>query len=335
MSSLNLNTLADRAFVNVQSEIDAGRIPGAVLGLIDRQGQRSVRCAGMAQLVPVQRALAPDSYFDLASLTKVLFTTPRILHHCEQGKFSLHDPLIKVLPDLQQYNPQSWIREISFAQCLSHQTALPAVEPIYTYGTDTTQLRAFVLQRQWQAGSVVYSDINYMLLGLALERIEGVRIRDMYAGDGFSFSADPSSCAATEYCFWREKMLCGDVHDENCHALEGAGHAGLFGAANSILNHAHGLLDGTACSARTLEAMRHKVSDTRTYGWQYAHTGWSGGSRCSADTIGHTGFTGTGLWIDFDNGLAWTLLSNRIHPTRHCNSRITQLRQAVGESLYS
>jgi len=73
------------------------------------------------------------------------------------------------------------------------------------------------------------------------------------------------------------------------------------------------------------------LSDTRTHGWERSHEGWSGGRLCGPGTIGHTGFTGTGLWIDFDKGKAWTLLTNRIHPTRHFNSGIATLRQAVGD----
>jgi hypothetical protein len=77
--------------------------------------------------------------------------------------------------------------------------------------------------------------------------------------------------------------------------------------------------------------MRTPLSDKRTHGWEHAHAGWSGGDRCSAATIGHTGFTGTGLWIDFDAGRAWTLLTNRIHPTRHFDSGISDLRRQVGD----
>ena len=77
--------------------------------------------------------------------------------------------------------------------------------------------------------------------------------------------------------------------------------------------------------------MRTPLSATRTHGWERAHPGWSGSDACSNGTIGHTGFTGTGLWLDFDRGRAWTLLTNRIHPTRHFDSGIAALRRAVGD----
>jgi CubicO group peptidase (beta-lactamase class C family) len=79
--------------------------------------------------------------------------------------------------------------------------------------------------------------------------------------------------------------------------------------------------------------MRTPLSDTRTHGWQRAHPGWSGGDAAPAGCIGHTGFTGTGLWIDFAKGRAWTLLTNRIHPTRHFDSGIAALRRAVGDAI--
>jgi CubicO group peptidase (beta-lactamase class C family) len=82
-----------------------------------------------------------------------------------------------------------------------------------------------------------------------------------------------------------------------------------------------------------LDAIRTPVEGHRTAGWEIRFPGWSGGQSCSPGTIGHTGFTGTGLWVDFDRGLAWTLLTNRVHPTRHFDSGIFTLRPETGEAL--
>ncbi|MEF0941165.1 serine hydrolase domain-containing protein [Rhizobium sp. BR 362] len=321
----------DRAFQPVEAAIAAGRIPGGVLGIIDRDGNRMVRAIGWAQKVPVMRPMFADTWFDLASLTKVIFTTPRILALVEAGTIDLDAPLITLLPDLRQYDAAAWERKVTFRQCLGHQTPFPAVEPLYTYGRGPDLLRAFVLQREWRAGPPVYSDINFILLGLALERLTGQTIRDMNAGPGFAFSSEPHQTAATEDCTWRHRVLVGEVHDDNCSALQGAGHAGLFGTAGSILDFALGLLTGNSASERSIALMRTPLSATRTHGWERPYEGWSGGSLCSPGTIGHTGFTGTGLWIDFDKGRAWTLLTNRIHPTRHFDSGIVALRQIVGD----
>ncbi|MDP1730581.1 MAG: serine hydrolase [Devosia sp.] len=321
----------DRAFHPVEAAVADLRIPGAVLGIVERGGGRVVRATGSAQLVPKARPMRVETWFDLASLTKVIFTTPRILALAESGVIDLDAPLISVLPDLRQYDDKAWERKVTFRQCLGHQTPFPAVVPIYTYGRDADLLRAFILQREWPAGDPVYSDINFILLGLAMERLNGQTIRQMDPGAGFAFSADPDAAAATEDCTWRHRVLSGEVHDDNCAALQGAGHAGLFGTAGSILDFAQGLLEGTAASERAITLMRQPLSATRTHGWERPHEGWSGGLLCSPGTIGHTGFTGTGLWIDFDRGKAWTLLTNRIHPTRHFDSGIASLRQLVGD----
>jgi CubicO group peptidase (beta-lactamase class C family) len=319
----------DRAFAPLAAAIEAGRIPGGVLGVVDRDGNRAVRALGAAQLVPERRPMSEATWFDLASLTKVLFTTPRILALAEAGRIDLDAPLTSVIPDFRQYNADNWERKVTLRQCLGHQTPFPAVFPIYTYGRDPDLLRAFVLQHQWEAGPAVYSDINFILLGLALERLEGKTIRAMDAGSGFAWSADPAQAAATEDDTWRHRVLVGEVHDDNCSALAGAGHAGLFGTADAILDFAAARLADSGPEA----LIRTPLSSRRTHGWERPYEGWSGGEFCSPETIGHTGFTGTGLWIDFARGHAWTLLTNRIHPTRHFDSGIVALRRAVGDLI--
>jgi CubicO group peptidase (beta-lactamase class C family) len=305
-----------------------------VLGLVDRDGNRAVRSIGSAQLVPEQRPMADDTWFDLASLTKVIFTTPRILALAEAGTIDLDAPLTTVIPDFRQYNPEgNWERKVTFRECLGHQTAFPGVVPIYTYGTDPNLLRAWVLQHEWPAGPAVYSDINFILLGIALERLSGKLIRQQDPGPGFAWSADPLAAAATERDAWRGRVVVGEVHDENCYALQGSGHAGLFGTAASVLSYAQGLLDGTGAAAKSIELMRTPLSERRTHGWEHPYAGWSGGDRCNGSVIGHTGFTGVGLWLDFDRGLAWSLLTNRVHPSRHFDSGIFALRRTVGDII--
>ncbi len=329
--SMQFQERFDRAFVPLEQSVATSRIPGGVLGMIDLEGNRQLRAVGSAQKVPSVRPMLADTWFDLASLTKVIFTTPRILALAEAGTIDLDAPLTTLLPDLRQYSAEAWERKVTFRQCLGHQTPFPAVEPIYTYGRDSELLRAFILQREWRAGPPVYSDINFILLGFALERLSGRTIRAMDAGPGFAFSAPPELSAATEDCTWRNRVLSGEVHDDNCSALQGAGHAGLFGTADAILNFARGLLDGSGAAAGSIALMRTPLSATRTHGWERPHDGWHGGALCSPGTIGHTGFTGTALWVDFDKGRAWTLLTNRIHPTRHFDSGILALRQKVSD----
>jgi CubicO group peptidase (beta-lactamase class C family) len=309
----------------------AAQIPGAVLGVVTTAGDRAVEVFGLAQREPYTSLMQRGTWFDLASLTKVLFTTPVILHLAAQGRIALDDRLVVAIPDLRQYDPGAAERRLTFRQCLSHQTHLPAVEPLYTYGQDPSTLRAFILQRVWPAGPPVYSDINFILLGIAIERLTGCSIGDLPLPSGLTFRPDPAETAATERCTWRGRVMCGEVHDENAFALGGAaGHAGLFGTVDGVLDAALRLLQDVEPG---LAGIRSRQSATRTLGWEARHEGWSGGNACSDETIGHTGFTGTGLWIDFSRGIAWALLTNRVHPTRHRQTGIEELRRGVGDLI--
>jgi CubicO group peptidase (beta-lactamase class C family) len=305
------------------------QIPGAVLGIVTTAGDRAVKALGQAQREPQTAPMRRDTWFDLASLTKVLFTTPTILRLAAHGRISLDDKLSFAIPDLRQYDLQAPERSLTFRQCLSHQTHLPAVEPLYTYGQDPATLRAFILQRVWQAGPPVYSDINFMLLGIAIERVTGCLLGEHPLPPGLTFRPDPDETAATERCTWRNRVMRGEVHDENAFALGGAaGHAGLFGTIDGVLDVALRLLRGVDPA---LAGIRTRQSASRTLGWEARRDGWSGGDICSNETIGHTGFTGTGLWIDFRRGIAWSLLTNRVHPTRHRETGIVELRRRVGD----
>jgi len=328
---MSADDIVDRAFAPLQKAVEAGRIPGGILGVVEADGSRATRVIGSAQVVPTTRPMTEGTWFDLASLTKVIFTTPRILALAEAGTIDLDAPLISVIPDFRQYNPDNWERKITFRQCLGHQTPFPGVFPIYTYGTDPNLLRAFVLQHEWPAGPAVYSDLNFILLGIALERLTGKLVRQQDPGPGFAWSADPANAAATEQDAWRGRVVVGEVHDENCYALQGSGHAGLFGTVASVLDYGQSLLTAKGVSPGVVELMRTRVGGRRTHGWELPHDGWSGGDHCSTGTIGHTGFTGVGLWVDFERGRSWTLLTNRVHPSRHFDSGIFALRRAVGD----
>jgi CubicO group peptidase (beta-lactamase class C family) len=308
-----------------------------VLGAVNEAGKIEVRVAGDAALVPERVAATRETIFDLASLTKVIFTTTEILRLVDEGRIALDDPLAKAIPDLRQYDvANAPERKLTFRQCLAHQTHLPAVEPIYTLGRDPATLKAYVLQNPWRAGPPVYSDINFILLGIAIERLRGRVLAELALPQGLTFRPDPSRCAAAERCAWRERVMRGQVHDENAFALGGvAGHAGLFGAIDGVLGFAHGLLAGTVLKAESIAALRARNAPTRTLGWEIRHEGWHGGAACSDETIGHTGFTGTGLWIDWHRRVAWALLTNRVHPTRHVETGIQELRRSVGERLIS
>jgi CubicO group peptidase (beta-lactamase class C family) len=326
--------MMEAAFAPAAAAVAEGRIPGAALGIVAADGRRWVKWAGMAALVPEPEPLNEGHWFDLASLTKVIATTTMVLRLADKGRLGLDRPLTDAIADLRQYDMEAAERRLTFRDCLGHRTFLPAVEPIYTYGGDPARLRAFVLQREWRHGPPVYSDINFILLGIAVERLTGAPLSAWPLETGLGYGPPHGPAVATESCSWRGRVLKGEVHDENAAALGGAaGHAGLFGSVAGVVGFAQGLLDGTGASPAAIEAIRTPVRDHRTCGWERRFDGWHGGNNCSAATIGHTGFTGTGLWVDFDRGLAWTLLTNRVHPTRHRETGIVELRRATGEAV--
>lgn len=310
------------------------KIPGAVLGLVAKNGERAVAFGGVAQKIGTMRKISRNTIFDLASLTKVIFTTNAIMGLVAKGQIELSDPLSKFIPDLRQYDLTAPERQLTIEQCLTHQTFLPAVEPIYSLGLDPLTMRAYILQRQWTHGAAAYSDINFMLLGIVLERVLGMPLAQQIPPRGTTFSPIAENCAATEFCTWRNRMICGEVHDENAFAFGGAsGHAGLFGAADAVLDFAHNLLNNELFPAEQTSLLFERKSPQRALGWEIKYDNWTGGQKCSANTIGHTGFTGTGLWIDPEREIAWTLLTNRVHPTRHFESGIMNLRREVGEAI--
>jgi CubicO group peptidase (beta-lactamase class C family) len=192
--------------INPVAQAVVNQIPGAALGVVTTAGDRAVDALGHAQREPQPVPMQRGTWFDLASLTKVLFTTPTILRLAAEGRTALDDRLTVAIPDLRQYDSGTAERRLTFRQCLSHQTHLPAVEPLYTYGQDPSTLRAFILQRGWQERTPVYSDINFMLLGIAIERLTGRPIDEQPLPAGLTFRPNPGETAATERCTWRGRM---------------------------------------------------------------------------------------------------------------------------------
>ena len=191
--------MIDQAFAPAAAAVASGAIPGATLGIVTADGRTWTRTAGLSAREPVAEALTADHWFDLASLTKPIFTATEILALAGQGRLDLDAPLVTAIPDLRQYDLAAPERWLTFRDCLAHRTHLPAVEPIYTYGDDPARLKAFILQREWRAGPPIYSDINYLLLGIAIERLTGAPLGAWPPGEGLGFTpAGPA--VATERC---------------------------------------------------------------------------------------------------------------------------------------
>jgi CubicO group peptidase (beta-lactamase class C family) len=135
----------------------------------------------------------------------------------------------------------------------------------------------------------------------------------------------------------------GEVHDENAFALGGvAGHAGLFGTLRGVCGYARALLTCRLHPAPVLAYLSHELAradppdaERRGFGWVLMHPGWSGSDLMSARSIGHTGFTGTGMWIDLERGRYTVLLTNRVYPSRHVESGIIALRRAFNHAAHA
>ncbi|MFD1733700.1 serine hydrolase domain-containing protein [Deinococcus malanensis] len=319
----------------VLAQAVAQGLPGAALGVVNLQGQRAALVLGQAQIFPEPVPLDQDMWWDLASLTKPLFTARQVLRATGEGRLDLDDPLQAHLPDLA-WMQGSALNSRTLRQLMTHTAGLPAWAPMYTWG-DTATIRARLLQEPWvldEPGEVRYSDLGYLLLGRVLERVYGQPLRDFVLEAGLTFMPEPSRSVATERCAWRERVLRGETHDENAAAHGGvAGHAGLFGTLDGVLDQAEALLRGSWLGAAALSAATRPYAPGRTLAFVQAQPGWSGGGLTSPDAYGHTGFTGTGLWVDPPHGLAWVLLTNRVHPTRHAGTDIQALRRAVGNTL--
>lgn len=310
-------------------------LAGAALGVVNAAGEKATLTLGYAQTEGEKIPLAGDEYWDLASLTKPLFTARQVLRATEAGLLDLDDALGQFLPELA-WMQDTPLRERTLRQLLSHTAGLPAWTPLYTWGSAET-IRARFLQEPWamgDAGAVVYSDLGYMLLGRVLEKVYGKPLGDFELEAGLTFAPDPQQSVATEHCAWRGRVLRGETHDENAASLGGvAGHAGLFGTLDGVLAQAERLLRGGWLGAAAQAAALRPLAEGRSLAWVLAQPHFSGGSLCSPQAFGHTGFTGTGLWADPQRGLAWVLLTNRVHPSRHTSIDIQDLRRKVGNTL--
>lgn len=324
-------------------------IPGAVL-LIGHNGEIVYRKAyGERSLIPKHEPMTVDTIFDAASLTKVVATTSSVMKLFEQGKIRLNDPVTKYLPEFQGGHSEITIRNL-----LTHFSGLRPdldLEPAWS-GYETGLHRALIDKPARPPGArFVYSDINFILLGEIVRRLTGQTLSD-FARDNFfeplgmrdtMFQPPPAlraRIAPTEIDPVTGQPLRGVVHDETSRYMGGvAGHAGLFTTADDLAKFAQMMLDrGDArgkriFSAATVEKFTTPQSPAdqpilRGLGWdidsQYSS---NRGDLFPIGSYGHTGFTGTSLWIDPASRTYVILLANSVHP--HRGKSLNSLRGRV------
>ncbi|MGV4878420.1 serine hydrolase domain-containing protein [Acetobacter indonesiensis] len=320
-----------------KSAVAEGKTPGAVAA-VGANGQTVWKGVfGHKALLPTPEPMTWQTLFDMASLTKVLITAPAIMQLYEQGLLQLDDPVCRYLPAFAANGKQ----DITIRLLLTHYSGLPADVDLSTpwTGKDTAVSLAMNATPEHPPGErFVYSDINFITLGLIVEKLSGLPL-DEYAARAILaplglkrsfFRPDPvlvSAIAPTQFDE-SHTLLRGVVHDPTTRRMGGvAGHAGLFSCADDMLIYAQALLARRAgkpsafpLKPETLVLMSTPQqpkgkSDLRGLGWDIAtHYSTPRGTVFPASSFGHTGFTGTSLWLVPENETFVLILTNRVHP---------------------
>ena len=329
----------------VEAAIARHELPGAVV-LVGR-GDTVVyhRAFGQRAVAPAAEAMTEDTIFDLASLTKVVATTTSVMQLVEQGRIRLRDPVAQFIPEFAAHGKSG----VTISHLLTHTSGLAPDLPLEVdfSGADEAVRRASDLTPSASPGDrFVYSDINFFLLGDIVRRVSGERL-DRYAKthvfdplgmkDTTFLPAENlrARIAPTERCrptAWpcsdpAAPFLRGIVHDPTARRMDGvAGHAGLFSTAADLSRFCRMLLNGGALDGvrilspatvarMTTPSTPATMKDVRGLGWDIDSTYSSNrGELFPIGSFGHTGFTGTSLWLDPSSGGYVVFLSNRVHP---------------------
>jgi uncharacterized protein YbbC (DUF1343 family)/CubicO group peptidase (beta-lactamase class C family) len=320
----------------VYDAIARREIPGAVL-IVGHDGQVVYRKAyGNRAIEPRPGAMTPDTVFDCASLTKVVATTTAVMQLWEQGKFRMNDPVAKYLPEFEQNGKQ----DITIRQLLVHYSGLaPDLDLTKAWeGKETAYRMAFEEAPERAPGAAFeYSDINFVVLGALVERLSGESL-DAYAAKHIFASLGMKETRFVPLSSWGPRIaptrIAPTEEDENHHLLRGvvhdptarrmggvAGHAGLFSTADDLAIFAQALLDGgrgvlTPATIAKMTAPQQPVNGTavRGFGWDIdSPLSSNRGELLPVGGYGHTGFTGTSLWIDPATKTYIVLLTNAVH----------------------
>ena len=292
------------------------------------------------------------SIFDLASLTKVVATTSITMILYERGLLDLDTSVVSVVPEFKGDDPRR--KEITLRMLLAHSSGLPAYEKLFLKARDREELlsAAFRIPLKYDPGSIAdYSDIGFIILGVALERLAQDALdhfcrQEIFGPLGMAHTTfDPPlhwwsliPPTADDKSF-RERIIQGEVQDENASVMEGvAGHAGLFATAEDLAIFAHTLLQGGRPIVRpeTLALFTRRESSpagtSRALGWDTPSAPSQSGKYFSDRSFGHLGYTGTSIWIDPQRQLSITLLTNRTWPDCK-NEAIKQVRPAFHDAV--
>jgi CubicO group peptidase (beta-lactamase class C family) len=349
----------------LRQAVEAHAFPTASIEVGRRDGPRWSAAFGGLTFDPYARFTTPDTIFDLASLTKVLATTTLTMRALDAGRLALSDPIGKFLRTWRGADREA----VTIRHLLTHSSGLTAYLPLYRSYTGRVEFEPAIcaLPLEYPPDTqAIYSDLGFILLGFILEDVAprgsgfagapaafdpAATLAEQFRKIGSYLTAEPLTfnpprawrerSAPTEVDEWRGRLLTGEVHDENCWALGGAaGHAGLFGTAAGVGAFARAVLATIAgepvlaqpTTFRTFIAKSIVPGSSRALGWDTMLTTSSCGTLMSPTSIGHTGFTGTSLWIDWERDLYVVLLTNRVHPSRD-NQAIREIRPRVHDAV--
>jgi CubicO group peptidase (beta-lactamase class C family) len=332
--------------------------PGAAFSVV-HHGEITTGALGHFTYENDSAWVTADTIYDLASLTKILATTAMAMLLYERGTLRLETPLADLVPEFVEADPDPRRRAVTVRMLLAHSSGLPAYKRLF--------LRAHNQSEMFHAACAValtadpgtraeYSDIGFMLLAMALERLAGESLdafcsREIYAPVGMHQTMFrpreeflPRIPPSEDDGQFRHKVIRGEVNDENAWVIGGiGGHAGLFSSATDIAKFADCMLRGGSpvFRADTIELFTRREPSppgtSRALGWDTPSQPSSSGKYFSTRAFGHLGFTGTSLWIDPECQLAITLLTNRTWPDRGSQDGIRRVRpefhDAVVEAL--
>jgi len=344
---MTLNGDAARAVID--AAVSARAFPGAAAEAGTVDGPLWAAVTGHLTYEPEAAAVTPSSLYDLASLTKVIATTSLAMRLVGDGTLWLDARVRQWMPEWET-GP---FADVRVRDLLDHSSGLAAWLPLFQTNKGREDYRRAIaaLAPVYEPRSKsIYSDLGFIVLGHVLESAAARPLDEMFAKVRDEASLSPTlgygvepgrDVAPTEFDPWRGRLLAGEVHDENAFALGGvAPHAGLFGIASDAGAFARLVLrtfrETTPLGTPELMQLFARKSDvpesSRALGWDTMLPSSSCGTRMSPGAIGHTGFTGTSLWIDPARGMYFVLLTNRVHPTRD-NNQIRAVRREFHDAL--
>ena len=342
--------LADSLTAILSAGVRDSAFPGAIAVVGDRTGAVVTSSAGHLDWAP---SPTPDesTLWDLASLTKVVGLTSAMMLLVESHAVDLDAPVHRYVPEFRG----QWKDAVTVRHLLTHSSGLPAWRPLYKEADSPAAAMALAIATPLDTlpgVRMVYSDLGAIILGEIVTRVTGQPFDRFLQERVFTplgmretfYRPAPAlmdRIAPTEIDPWRQRHLRGEVHDENAFALGGiSSHAGLFSTSRDLVRLARmylgdGALDGhrflSPSTIRQFTTVQDSTLSHRALGWETPNGSNSAGHLMSKRAFGHTGFTGTSIWMDLDRGVFVLLLTNRVNPTRE-HRAIGAIRIAVADA---